>query len=52
MGASPIWVSGSTETETYGKGVTGREREENPTLPRKSFFEKDTDERPLIFNAL
>ena len=47
-----IRVSGSSETKTYGKGATRREHEELPTLPRKSFFGKDTDERPRIFNVL
>jgi len=45
-------VSGSSETKTYGKGVTLREHEEQPTLPRRSFFGKDIDERSRVFKEL
>jgi hypothetical protein len=45
-------VSGSSETKTYGKGVAPREYEEQPTLPRRSIFGKDIDERARIFNTL
>jgi hypothetical protein len=38
-------VSGSIETKTYGKDATVREREEKRTLPRRSIFGKDRDER-------
>jgi hypothetical protein len=41
-------VSGSSETKTYGKGVAPREYEEQPTLPRRSIFGKDIDERACI----
>jgi hypothetical protein len=50
--ANTVRVSGSTETETYGKGVSGREREEKPTLPRRSFFGKDIGERSRFFDML
>jgi hypothetical protein len=46
------WVSGRSETETYGKSAVVREREESKTLPRKDFFGKDHDERPRVFNGL
>ncbi len=46
------WVRGRSETKTYGKGVTIREHKERQTLPRKSFFGKDIDERSRAFNAL
>ena len=46
------WVSGSSETKTYGKGVTLREREEQPTLPRRSIFGKDIDERAHIIQCV
>jgi hypothetical protein len=46
------WVSGRSETKTYGKSVTIREHKELQTLPRKSFFGKDIDERSRAFNAL
>jgi hypothetical protein len=39
------WVSGSSETKTYGKSATAREYEEEHTLPRRSVFGKDIDER-------
>ena len=39
------WVSGRTETKTYGKSATVREREEQQTLPSKGLFGKVTDER-------
>ena len=47
-----LWVSGSSETKTYGKGVTLREREEQPTLPRKYLFGKDFYNTARIFNYL
>jgi hypothetical protein len=49
---TPIRVSGSTETKTYGKGATGKEREETQTLPRRSFFGKDIDKRSRFFKEL
>jgi hypothetical protein len=48
----PSRVSGSSETKTYGKSTTASEHEEEPTLPRKHFFGKDSDERLRVFNAL
>jgi len=42
---SPLWVSGSTETKTYGKSATVREYEEQQTLPSRGLFGKDADER-------
>jgi hypothetical protein len=45
-------VSGSSETKTYGKGATRREHEELPTLPRKSIFGKDVDERARVSSVL
>jgi hypothetical protein len=48
----PRRVSGSTETKTYGKGATRREHEEKHTLPRRSIFGKDSDERSCVFNML
>jgi len=47
-----IRVSGSNETKTYGKDPAMREREEKRTLPRRSFFGKDTDERSRFFKEL
>lgn len=41
-------VSGSTETKTYGKGATGREREEKQTFPKIGLFGKDVDERARL----
>jgi hypothetical protein len=46
------WVSGSSETKTYGKSATVREHEEYPTLPKRSIFGKDIDARSSIFNVL
>jgi hypothetical protein len=46
------WVSGSSETKTYGKDVVLREHRELHTLPRRSIFGKDVDERARVFNAL
>jgi hypothetical protein len=46
------WVGGSSETKTYGKDTAVREREENQTLPRRSFFGKDTDKRSRVFKKL
>jgi pimeloyl-ACP methyl ester carboxylesterase len=43
--AVPGRVSGSSETKTYGKGVALREHEEQYTLPRRSVFGKDEEER-------
>ena len=34
------WVSGSSETKIYGKGVVLRAHEEQHTLPRRSLFGK------------
>ena len=48
----PNWVSGRSETKTYGKGVALREPQELQTLPRRSVFGKDRDERSCVFNAL
>ena len=48
----PTWVSGSTETKTYGKGATVREREEKQTLPRRGLFGKDVDGRLYLFKDL
>jgi hypothetical protein len=45
-------VSGSIETKTYGKDARVRECEEKRTLPRRSFFGKDTDERSRVFKGL
>ncbi|HSF33652.1 MAG TPA: hypothetical protein VLK82_24700, partial [Candidatus Tectomicrobia bacterium] len=45
-------VNGSSETKTYGKGVATREYEEQPTLPRRSRFGKDSAESARIFNTL
>jgi hypothetical protein len=45
-------VSGSSETKPYGKGVAPGEYEEQPTLPRRSIFGKDSDERARIFNTV
>jgi hypothetical protein len=45
-------VSGSSETKTYGKSATMRGRQAKRTLPRRSFFGKDHDERLRIFNVL
>ena len=52
FGSLSSWVSGSNETKTYGKDATRREHQENPTLPRKSFFGKDTEERFCLFKDL
>ena len=52
IGGSRLWVSGSSETKTYGKSATVREHEEYPTLPRRSIFGKDLDPRSRIFNML
>jgi len=41
----PDRVSGSSETKTYGKDVAMREHAELQTLPRRSVFGKDEDER-------
>jgi hypothetical protein len=38
----PSWVSGRTETKTYGKSATEREREEQSTLLSTGIFGKDT----------
>ena len=38
-----FWVSGSSETKTYGKDATVREREEKLTLPRRGFFRNVDD---------
>jgi hypothetical protein len=38
--------------KSLGKSAVVREREESKTLPRKSFFGKDIDERSRIFNVL
>jgi hypothetical protein len=46
------WVSGSSETKTYGKGGRMREHEELPTLPRRSIFGKDLDKRSRLFKGL
>ena len=46
------WVSGRSETKTYGKSAVVREREESKTLPRKSFFGKDHDKRSRVFYVL
>jgi hypothetical protein len=43
-------VSGSSETKPYGKGVAPREYEEQPTLPRRSIFGKDSDESNTLAN--
>jgi hypothetical protein len=55
-GRKGVWisyrVSGSSEAKTYGKGVALREHEKQPTLPRRSFFGKDMNERSRVFNAL
>ena len=40
------------ETKTYRKGVALREHEEQPTLPSRSVFGKDIDERSCVFNML
>jgi hypothetical protein len=48
----PEWVSGSSETKTYGKGVAMREHKELHTFPKRYFFGKDSDERSRVFNAL
>src|SRR6476620_757245 len=48
----PRWVSGSSETKTYGKGVALREHEEQHTLPRRSIFGKDLDARSRVCNML
>src|SRR2546428_11951072 len=48
----PIRVSGSSETKTYGKSAAVRAHEKQQTLPRRSFFGKDTTERLHIFNVL
>jgi hypothetical protein len=45
-------VSGSSETKTYGKTVALRAHEEQHTLPRRSIFGKDSDDRARVFNAL
>src|SRR5438270_5236285 len=45
-------VSGSSETKTYGKSAAVRAHEKQQTLPRRSFFGKDTTERLHIFNVL
>jgi len=42
-------VSGSVETKTYGKDAVGRERKEKQTLPRRSLFGKDAEERLCLF---
>jgi hypothetical protein len=47
-----IWVSGSSETKTYGKSALAREHEEGSTLPRRSLFGKDLDARSRVFNTL
>jgi hypothetical protein len=47
-----FWVSGSSATKTYGKGVAMREHKELETLPRRGIFGKDIDERSRVFNAL
>jgi hypothetical protein len=49
---SPMRLSGSTETKTYSKGATGKEREEQWTLPRRNIFGKDLDARSHVFNTL
>ncbi len=36
-----MWVSGSSETKTYGTGITMGEHKELHTLPRRHFFGKD-----------
>jgi hypothetical protein len=46
------WVSGSSETKTYGKGAMVREYEELPTLPRICLFGKDIDAISHVFKAL
>src|SRR5205823_5407147 len=48
----PIRVSGSSETKTYDKSAAVRAHEKQQTLPRRSFFGKDTTERLHIFNVL
>ncbi len=50
--STPLWVSGSSETKTYGKSAAVRAHEKQQTLPRRSFFGKDTTERLHIFNVL
>src|SRR6266567_3165491 len=45
-------VSGSSETKTYGKSAAVRAHEKQQTLPRRSFFGKDTTEILHIFNVL
>src|SRR6266853_1940960 len=52
VGPGAIWVSGRSETKTYGKSTAVREREESKTLPRKSFFGKDHDKRSRVLNVL
>ena len=47
-----VWVSGSSETKTYGKDATRREYKELSTLPRRSLFGKDIDARSRVFNVL
>jgi hypothetical protein len=47
-----MWVSGSSETNPYGKSTIEREHKEQSTLPRRRFFGKDSDERSRVFNAL
>jgi hypothetical protein len=47
-----VRVSGSSGTKTYGKDTAVREREEKQTLPRRSIFGKDIDERPRFFKEL
>ena len=45
-------VSGSSETTTYGRGIAMREHQELHTLPSRSFFGKDTNERSCVFKGL
>jgi hypothetical protein len=44
-GCRRYWVSGSSETKTYGKRAMAREHEEQHMLPRRSFFGTDAEER-------
>ena len=52
MPDTATWVSGSSETKTYGKDATARAHEEQPTLPRRRVFGKDSDARVRVFNTL
>src|SRR6266568_8627341 len=48
----PQRVSGSSETKTYGKDAIVRAHDEQQTLPRRSFFGKDREERSRVFQCV